>query len=209
MYKFVPASNIEESMSNENKILDKIIDSKNSNSVVPKKTFDSNHYDAPIKLTKKSYCDNSGFEDLVESDVNDKNGLLSDTSDSSSPVSGQTDDDRPIDGTCERETNNHDDATDSKDVRKEVNKRTNCKNKKVRINENITSIPDRYDNRVNNRSGYNGYKQEDYRSKNKKDYNIRNNKTKYYYWYCYDTHNSDRRLTTWREEQDKLIYYLR
>ena len=169
-----------------------------------------NYQNAPVKTARHSYGEDSGFDDLYESDVTEKTGLFSDISDSSSPDTAQLDKEGPINGIDETGINYHDYATALTDVRREVDKKENGKKKKVRINEDATDIsliPDRFEYCVNYKNGYHGYKQGGYTDK--KNSNTRNHKNKCYYRYCFDTHNSGRHHTARWEEEDENYNFIR
>lgn len=156
-------------------------------------------------------CNDSGFDDLFESDTTEKTCLLSDISDSSSHDNNQTDKESPVFGISECVINYHDYAAALKDVPKQVDKRENGKKKKVRISEDVTDIkmiPHRYEYCVNYSSGYHGYKNG---SKNDKRFNgsqnnwNNKNKNRYYYRYYFDTKKAGRHYTAWWEEDDDNV----
>ena len=201
MYAIVPTSEPVEAIERDIKDADTICDT--CDHVKDKLTL--NCHKGPMKATRNSYGEDSGFDDLFESEATEKTVLLSEISDSSSPDAAQLDKDSPINGNDESGISHyHEYATALTDVRKEVDKKDIGKKKKVRINEDITDIsliPDRFVYCVNYKNRYNGYTQEEHSSGKK---NIsRTNKNKCYYRYCFDTQNSGQHYTAKWEEKDE------
>ena len=209
MYAIVPISEPVEVIERDIKDTDTICDTCDTNSSHVEDKLSLNCHKGPMKATRNSYGEDSGFDDLFESEATEKTGLLSESSDSTSPDAAHLDKDSPINGIDESGISNyHEYATALTDVRKEVDKKDIGKKKKVRINEDITDIsliPDRFEYCVNYKNGYNGYTQEEHSSGK----NIsRNNKNKCYYRYCFDTQNSGQHYTAkWEEEDGRLSYY--
>ena len=211
MYEIVPTSEPVETGEPDIKYADRSLGAGDTNSNNVKDKLNLNCHKAPVKAVRNSYGEDSGFDDLFESDATEKTGLLSDISDSLSPDAAQLDQDSPINGIDETGVSNyHDYATALTDVRNEVDKKEICKKKKVRINEDVTDIsliPDRFEYCVNYKTGYNGYKhgvQTD-----RKNNTERNNKNKCYYRYCFDTQNSGRHHTAMWEDGDERFSYHR
>ena len=121
-----------------------------------------------MKATHNSYGEDSGFDVLFESEATEKTGLVSEISDSSSPDAEQLDKDK----------NYHDYTETLTDIRNKVDKKSICKKKKVRMNEDITDIsliPDRFYSCVNYKNGYNEYKQDKHTDRQKDSRNNRGN----------------------------------